>query len=124
MKSKGFRTPTKGFILSSSGNPLSVKNSLQRKPFKAESPLGTKEDTVWQEARLAALERCKHICARCSKSGRLQVHHILPRSAGGGHQQENLTALCLLCHIWVHDNPKESKEDGWLKDRNSSRQTK
>lgn len=36
----------------------------------------------------------------------LEVHHILYRSQGGGHDQENLITLCNTCHGRAHSNKK------------------
>lgn len=45
----------------------------------------------------------KHpLCEECKKNGRLQpteeVHHILPLSKGGTHDDSNLMSLCKSCH--------------------------
>ena len=37
-------------------------------------------------------------CVLCGSVERLEVDHIIPRSAGGGHSPENLRALCSSCH--------------------------
>jgi hypothetical protein len=39
------------------------------------------------------------------------VHHILPRSEGGGDHHENLMVLCGHCHDWVEcaDPPLRSR---------------
>ena len=49
---------------------------------------------------------------RCS--GPTVVHHMLMRSQGGGHEPENLVALCNSAHLHVHANPAESYESGLL----------
>lgn len=36
--------------------------------------------------------------------GRLEVHHIVPRSQGGGTELANLVTLCDLCHAVIHDH--------------------
>jgi 5-methylcytosine-specific restriction endonuclease McrA len=33
-------------------------------------------------------------CALCGDTGKLSIHHILPRSQGGDDVKENLIALC------------------------------
>ena len=45
------------------------------------------------------------------------IHHILPRSLGGSDLIKNLFLLCWICHDWVHDNPKEAREKGFLRSR-------
>lgn len=42
------------------------------------------------------------LCEMCKKHGRLtpaeEVHHILPLSRGGTHEESNLMSLCKSCH--------------------------
>ncbi len=42
------------------------------------------------------------LCEQCEKDGHLniaeEVHHILPLSEGGTHDEQNLMALCKSCH--------------------------
>ena len=46
------------------------------------------------------------LCERCLKEGRLtpveEVHHIVPVSKGGTHDQANLMSLCQSCHTKIH----------------------
>ena len=37
-------------------------------------------------------------CWRCGKSGKVDMHHILPFSLGGTAEKENLMPLCEECH--------------------------
>lgn len=37
-------------------------------------------------------------------SGQLDVHHIEPRSLGGGNEKENLITVCREFHGSMHDN--------------------
>ena len=45
------------------------------------------------------------LCAECRKAGRLtpaqEVHHILPLSEGGTHDERNLSSLCKFCHSGI-----------------------
>lgn len=59
------------------------------------------------------LHRDGNNCQRCGGFRGIQLHHILPRSRGGRHTEENLTTLCLSCHDWAHRNPAKAKEEGW-----------
>ena len=46
------------------------------------------------------------------------VHEILPRSAGGSIvERSNLLVVCRFCHMWIHANPKRSRELGLLASR-------
>jgi 5-methylcytosine-specific restriction protein A len=61
-------------------------------------------------------------CERCGVSVKWsggQVHHRLPRGAGGTSRVEinspaNLLHLCDECHAWVESNRTEAYEKGWL----------
>lgn len=57
-----------------------------------------------ESVRLAVLERDSYQCQLCGTSGenRLQLHHIIFRSQGGKHDEENLVVLCFRCHEDVH----------------------
>ena len=47
--------------------------------------------------------KCQH-CKGKSKDSKLEVHHIIYRSNGGGDEQENLITLCSSCHYKLHHN--------------------
>jgi 5-methylcytosine-specific restriction enzyme A len=51
----------------------------------------------WHAARARAL-RDNPWCAWCHATTGLSVDHIVPLSAGGGHEAANLRVLCLSCH--------------------------
>ena len=42
------------------------------------------------------------------------VHHRLMRSQGGSHDPENGLLVCPPAHIYIHANPGESYQRGWL----------
>lgn len=44
----------------------------------------------------------------------LHVHHVVPRSRGGGHDDSNLVTLCGWHHEWVHGHPIQSRDLGLL----------
>ena len=52
------------------------------------------------------------LCEKCRERGKLtpaqEVHHILPLSRGGTHDESNLMALCKPCHseITVRDGDR------------------
>jgi len=61
----------------------------------------------FQSTRKVALERANHECAFCGVTDEqhrqdngsgLDVHHVLPRSAGGSNKPSNLLAVCRGCH--------------------------
>jgi 5-methylcytosine-specific restriction endonuclease McrA len=56
------------------------------------------------------------ICQRCMSDRSQDIHELKSRARGGSITDvENLVALCRVCHQWVTENPKEAKEQGWLK---------
>jgi len=56
--------------------------------------LGTQR---WKNQRLRVLKRDGYICAYCGGDA-TQVDHVIPRSAGGGHELDNLVACCAPCN--------------------------
>jgi len=48
---------------------------------------------------------CEHCGGNRVIGGRINggVHHIEPRSRGGGDNEENLITLCTYCHSLAHD---------------------
>ena len=63
------------------------------------------------DARQRVLERDAHSCQRCGcdvvgglRESResAEVHHIIPRSAGGPNTDRNLVTLCWVCHKKAH----------------------
>ncbi|NBW22197.1 MAG: HNH endonuclease, partial [Caulobacteraceae bacterium] len=69
--------------------PKRVRRFGQAKPYQ------TKE---WQAARRKALSQAGHTCCMCGTQLQLQVHHRLPLSEGGSHDQSNLAVVCRSCH--------------------------
>lgn len=61
--------------------------------------------STWRDIRRAALERDGSCCQVCGKLHSGQVHHILPRSAGGTDEMANLMTLCGRCHMLVSPVP-------------------
>lgn len=82
------------------------------------------------QAARAALPKARQVvkarsglrCERCGCSTKYagsQVHHRLPRRAGGTSRVEvnspaNLLNLCLECHAHVESNRSEAYDNGWL----------
>ena len=57
----------------------------------------------WPAVRLAVLMRDGYRCTMCGKAEEhMEVHHILPRCAGGADNPRNLRTLCTKCHDIVH----------------------
>ena len=75
---------------------------------------GLAKGRAWELARQAALERDGRRCRRCSKAGRLEIHHIIPLSQNGTNDLENLETLCRGCHIEAHRPKSHEREKAWL----------
>jgi hypothetical protein len=87
-----------------------------KKPIKDKyGRTNRKADVEWSKA---IKERDNYTCQRCgvySESG-LHAHHKATRGAHPElkHNIDNGVTLCNSCHTWVHKNPKQSYELGWL----------
>ncbi|HII94764.1 MAG TPA: HNH endonuclease [Candidatus Methanofastidiosum sp.] len=64
--------------------------------------IGNDYPVNWQELRQEVLERDGYICKNCGAKDSLHVHHIVPKSKGGGHHLDNLATLCFNCHAKSH----------------------
>ena len=65
------------------------------------------QPTDWQEIRASVLVRDGRRCADCSTvehAADLDIHHLVPRSAGGSDEPSNLITLCDGCHGARHPN--------------------
>ena len=51
----------------------------------------------WKDQRVRVLKRDSYTCAYCGLDAN-QVDHIIPRSAGGTHDLDNLVACCKQCN--------------------------
>src|SRR5262249_21918183 len=59
----------------------------------------------WVNIREPVLRRDKYKCVECGtpcRSAEADVHHLLPRSAGGPDEPSNLITLCDGCHAARH----------------------
>lgn len=52
--------------------------------------------------RRAVYRRDGYRCALCDDVRGLQIHHAIPRSAGGSDDEMNLVTLCWRCHAEAH----------------------
>ncbi len=74
--------------------------------------IGNDYPVNWPELRQEVLERDGYICKNCGAKNSLHVHHIVPKSKGGGHHIDNLATLCSSCHAKIHphmENMAKSK---------------
>jgi hypothetical protein len=70
------------------------------------SPTST-PSILWREVREVVLARDHRACVSCGnapKQGELDIHHLVPRAAGGLDDPSNLITLCDGCHAARHPN--------------------
>lgn len=68
-------------------------------------------DSDWQSIRKVVLARDENTCVSCGKvpaTSEADVHHVIPRSAGGLDDPSNLITLCDGCHAARHPNLQAS----------------
>ena len=81
----------------------------------------------WSTRRRKTLERDNYTCQNCGyvggEVGDFEIHHIVPRRAGGTHKLSNLKTLCTVCHDSVHNKKKlaRSAKPRWSKPVRSKR---
>ncbi len=61
--------------------------------------------SIKPSVRREVLARDRHRCRvkGCGRTSFLEVHHLVPRSAGGENKPENLVTLCASCHRLLHE---------------------
>lgn len=57
---------------------------------------------TYKQVRPLVLERDDNKCTLCNSDKRINVHHIIERSAGGSNDVYNLVTLCYECHKEQH----------------------
>ena len=72
---------------------------------RTQTPGGRNRSSIAPSRRRAVLQRDGHRCQAngCRSTHFLEVHHIRPRSRGGGNGKENLITLCSNCHRHLHE---------------------
>jgi len=74
-------------------------------PTKGEVGLTAAVEGDWRRIRESILRRDNFSCVECGKPcnrGEADIHHLLPRSAGGSDEPSNLVTLCDGCHAAHH----------------------
>jgi 5-methylcytosine-specific restriction endonuclease McrA len=97
------------------GGPLRRRTPLKRSEFRRSGGGSGPTRKVRQEV-IERDEVCRAAVlvpsVRCG--GGPHVHHVLPRSQGGGHDLSNLLLVCTVHHGWIHANPARSYTLGLL----------
>ena len=75
--------------------------------YRRDPQTSSRYGKAWQVARKKY--KAKHpLCEMCLADGKAvpmeQVHHIVPLSQGGTHDENNLMSLCKSCHSRIHAN--------------------
>jgi hypothetical protein len=74
---------------------------------------------VWKRIRARIFERDNYTCAYCDARGvRLECDHIIPVSAGGSHDDDNLITSCKPCNQAKRD--KVVSVDEWRSKRRAA----
>lgn len=63
------------------------------------------------KTRAAVYKRDWYMCAICSGTSGLQIHHVVPRGQGGNDTMHNLVTLCSVCHAQIHGFIPYESED-------------
>ena len=100
-----------------------LKQQSQSKSAKEKRKTYSKAKKEYLHSRASK----KHHCERCEGSigvEYLDLHHKSSRKGSSlndkGEMERNLTnkatfmAVCRQCHNWIHANPKQAREKGWL----------
>ena len=74
-----------------------------------------------ESLKLSVKEKANFTCCWCKDAlGKVEVHHIIPRSEDGADDEDNAAPLCATCHSLFGANPELRKEirgrrDSWYK---------
>jgi hypothetical protein len=79
-------------------NKVSNKRKDQEKVYKK-----AREEYLTNNAR----------CERCNNPA-TEIHHKNGRNGKRLYDNRFFMSICRDCHQYVHNNPKESREKGWL----------
>lgn len=67
-----------------------------------------------EEVRPLIEARSLGVCEICRWATGVHLHHKLRRSQGGTNTLDNLLLVCSEDHEFIHSNPEQSYEKGWL----------
>jgi len=67
---------------------------------RSTSPPAIRRAVLARDGHRCQVPGCRHVLF-------LEVHHIVPRAAGGSNRPENLTTTCSSCHKLLHEQKLE-----------------
>lgn len=87
---------------------------IKRKQYKPK-PVSAKrlqQNKEYTKTRLQFISE-NELCERCRKPAD-EIHHKAGRNGERLNNVNDFMSVCAPCHRWIHLNPKESREKGWL----------
>lgn len=92
------------------------KKPLKKKKNKSFRNMSVKREGEYKIYRPLRDKYMKEhpICERCNNAPSNDLHHKAGKIGKMLYDILHFSALCRNCHNWVHDNPKEANEEGWL----------
>ncbi len=93
---------------------LGRKTPLRRTKLRAVSPKRAKQNREYATRRRVFLFANPVCQADCSAPS-TQVHHKNGREGELLNDESEWMAICAKHHDWVHANPNEARQRGWLK---------
>ena len=85
-----------------------------KKPARIKPISNKRQDQlkIYKRMRKRYLEKTPK-CERCG-SPATEIHHKAGRTNDLLNDVQHFMAICRKCHRWVHDNPKDARENNWL----------
>ena len=63
---------------------------------------------ITKAVRAVVLARDGHVCTTCGSTIALVLHHVRYHCDGGADTDDNLTTLCWVCHLALHEATETS----------------
>lgn len=89
------------------------EDRMKRSPLRRVSKRRAKENKEYSRLRLTYLGMFP-ICERCKKSESVHIHHTNGRFKERLNDTKHWKALCFECHMFVHHNPSQAKNEGYF----------
>lgn len=96
-----------------SRKPLKGGGTLKRSPLAKVSKKYRAKLAQYGKVRRNYLAQ-KPACEVCRAKIARQIHHIKGRVGALMNDPTNFLACCAECHLWIHQNPSEARQKGFL----------